>query len=319
MGERNTLSQNGFAFNLFNNPFVFLGIDPAASNNEILDAVEDAIADNSSHEAEINSAKQTLLNPRSRIEAELSALIDTPPGESRSIISRLRAGQNYNDLRQSISRLAPLSRSNILTHLSSQSGPNPDMLVSFVDARAEVDVAEIVATLDRVRKSAGIVKPDPDLVRNNLYQLSEKQVQSIFGGYPDTTSAAIDAKECITRILFQPDTKQIDALEALLRGYRHRADPDLFHHRQEIETTFDALKNDPDNPRSLHKLIAELKEWEKFGRPLQLLEAHKGRDEPEARSLYQSIRSLSIDLANNHGKFDVSLNGLPPEKWSSLS
>jgi hypothetical protein len=114
-------------FNILDNPFVLLGVEPSASFKEISDAFDDAIADNPALESDLTNAKQTLLNPRFRTEAELSTLIDTPVGERRSIISRLRSDLDKNDLREVASRLAPLSSCNLLAHLSTQLAPDADM------------------------------------------------------------------------------------------------------------------------------------------------------------------------------------------------
>ena len=295
------------SFNILDNPFVLLGVEPSASNREVLDALDDAVVDDPSLEAELTNAKQTLLNPKLRTEAELSTLIDTPVGESRSIIARLRSDLGKSDLRQVASRLAPVSCCNLLAHLSAQLAPDADTLVAFVDAKAKVVTEDVISTLDRVRKLAGIIKPDPVIVRDGLYRLSERQAHAIFDGYRETTAAASDATACAARVLLQPDVARTDALEALLRSYRRRVEADLSRRRREIETASEILRHDSLNTDALNRLAQALREWVSFGQPLQLLEAHKGRDEPEARSIYDAVRSLSIDLANHHDRFDVAL------------
>jgi hypothetical protein len=35
---------------------------------------------------------------------------------------------------------------------------------------------------------------------------------------------------------------------------------------------------------------------------------HKGRDEERARALFNEVRGLAVDLANEHDSFDISLS-----------
>jgi peptidoglycan hydrolase-like protein with peptidoglycan-binding domain len=295
------------SFNILDNPFVLLGVEPSASNREVLDAVDDRMADDPSLEEKLTNAKQIILNPRLRVDAELATLIDTPTGESRTIIAHLRSNSSNSYLRHEVSRLAPLSCCNLVAHLSAQAGPDADLLLAFVDAKSKVVPENVISTLDRIRKLAGIIKPDPDIVRDGLYRLGEMQAHAIFDGYRLPLDAATDAAACAARALLQPDVARTDALEGLLRGYRRRVDPDLSRKRQEIETASETLRHDSVNANALNGLVQAIREWDSFGKPLQLLEAYKGRDEPEARSVYESVRALSIDIANQYSRFDVAL------------
>jgi hypothetical protein len=262
-------AQSRSSFNILDNPFVLLGVEPSASFKEISDAFDDAIADNPALESDLTNAKQTLLNPRFRTEAELSTLIDTPVGESRSIIARLRSELNKDDLRQVAYRLAPLSCCNLVAHLSTQVVPDADMLVGFVDARAKINIEVVLSVLEKVRKLAGAVKPDPEIVRESLYRLGERQAYIIFDGYRAASAAAIDATACAARVLLQPDTERTDALGVLLRGYRQRVEPDLSAWRSRIKAASETLRGKPADTPALNDLVHALRKWDSFGQPLQ--------------------------------------------------
>ena len=102
------------SFNLLENPFVLLNISPTASNAAIVEAFEDAIADESSPEPVLNTAKQSLLDPKFRIHAELSFLLDTPFEKASAAIAMLRRRDQAADKSRVMPNLGPLSRLNLL-------------------------------------------------------------------------------------------------------------------------------------------------------------------------------------------------------------
>ena len=83
-------NQRWKSFELLRNPFLLLRISPTTPLEEISDAVEDAISDAVNPEAIIYAARDTLLNPRLRLAAELSFILDTPPGHVDHLVAVLR-------------------------------------------------------------------------------------------------------------------------------------------------------------------------------------------------------------------------------------
>ena len=292
---------------ILRNPFVLLGVEPTASNQDILDAAEERIDDDPSLEAELTSAKQLLLNPRIRIKSEISSFIDIPIEQGRYFIVKLRLAYDHNSIRAELGNLPPLSRCNLLTHLAIHSGADADLLTQFVNSRSSISLNTTIASLEAIRKLAGIIRPDPALVRDGLYHLGERQTRAIFGSYRQSQDAIDDTGACAARILLEPDDARTEALDNLLRGYRQRVNSDLARKRQDIDTASEKLRRDPQDARALDQLTQALRDWNRFGEPLQLLESYKGRDEPEARAIYESVRSLSVEIANQHSLREVSL------------
>jgi len=53
--------------------------------------------------------------------------------------------------------------------------------------------------------------------------------------------------------------------------------------------------------QEFNDLSNNLLSWNTIDEPLQILAHFKGRDEPNARALFDNIRSLAIRLANERG------------------
>ena len=73
------------AFDLTQNAFHLLGLSIRASRHEVVEAHEDALADGRADEDVLVRAQQTVLTPRTRIEAELTWFPGVPPSQVREI------------------------------------------------------------------------------------------------------------------------------------------------------------------------------------------------------------------------------------------
>ena len=229
-------------FDLRQNPFALLAIQPTASNQGIVDAFEDALAERRASESDLNSAGQTLLKPKTRLEAELTSLLDTPSGEAHAIFDRLRAGSDDLALRQLLPRLAPLSQLNLVTHLATNEAVTAELLISFVESLSEIEISAVLATLERTRKSAGFISPDPASTREALHSMYAQHASSVLDAYQRREIAARDVTQCVKATLIQSDAGRIDALEILLRADCLVVQVDLSRIRDDIEKAAADLK-----------------------------------------------------------------------------
>jgi hypothetical protein len=309
------------SFDLLHNPFILLNIQPSVSNSDLLEKIDDSISDYPDLEEEFTSSKQILLNPRLRIDAELSALIDTPPGERNSIIAKLRGGLSETDWLPIIANLAPLSACSLASHVSAKVRPSPDILYRFVEAYSQLNFDDVLSTLRRMRNSSGVISPDPESVRMSLNRLSEIQIASIFESYQDPMVAAGDTMACLNRILHQPNAERVSGIEALIRGYRHSIEREYSLLNSELDIQSSSIQTDFQNEPLVTGLLESLRRWGILSEPLQILEAYKGRDDAESRSIYNKMHSVAVALANDHKQYDLAyrittasitaLSGLP--------
>src|SRR5262249_55224581 len=95
--------------------------------------------------------------------------------------------------------------------------------------------------------------------------------------------------------------------EIPLRAYRQVVQVDLARIRQDIEKAAADLRETPSSNPAKQLISDGLSNWSAYSKPLELLDAHKGRDVQEARGVFELVRSLCIDLANNLKRFDLAL------------
>lgn len=296
------------SFDLFRNPFVLLRLDLSASSKQVSEAFEDAVADGVAPEPELVVARQAMLAPMLRLEAEVGALPDTPSPEWRSILVALKSSQALPSLRQAFEKVASLSRSNLLTHAASRAQPDAPTFAAWIRAQSEVDLDKIYSEIEQFREIAGVVRPDRTALASSLSSLREKQARALFEGFKSPPDAIHAITICTKEEISNAVTTQIDVLSTLLSAYGRYIEQELSFRRERVTNAARGLQSDPDAPGNLEILIDALKFWNQADQPLQLLESHKGRDEPTAQELFQEIRTLAISLANDQSRFDVALS-----------
>jgi hypothetical protein len=296
------------SFELFRNPFVLLGVDPSASPNEIAEAFEEAVTQRRYPEADLTAARQALLRPVLRLQAEISSLLDTPHGEWRAILTALRRSQSAPALREALPKVAALSRSNILAELCSRVPSDASILIAWVNAQGEIRPNFVHSDLQRFREIAGIAPPDRTAVATTLNELREQQAQALLDGFASPSDAIEGVTTCTKNVISDCNDDNITALSSLLNSYHRYIDQELSVRHDRIKITTVELQADPDGPGNLALVIDALKFWNAAAKPLQLLEVHKSRSELRSQAVFQEIRSVAIDLANNSSRFDVALS-----------
>lgn len=308
MDERPKNRRSLKSFDLLENPFSVLGIEPSASLEKIADAFDDALADGTAPESDLAAAREALVSPRRRTAAELSFLLDTNPREVVAICAALKQRSSPADLVRVADRLAPLSKANLLAHISSQQPANANLLFALVDAHARIDPTAVHAKLESTRKAAGIVIPSIDNVRDELHELFSSHAKAALAGYPSSKASASPVEECTKRILVSADTDRIDALQGLVRAFGQTIASELHQMEEQIRSAVELLRSRPSDISLIDPIARSLRDWIKLARPMVELDAHKGRDEERARQLFNEVRGLSIDLANQHNSFHVALS-----------
>jgi hypothetical protein len=270
------------SFDLFRNPFVLLRVDLSATSKEISEAFEDAVADAIASESELVVARQAILAPMLRLDAEIAALPDTPSPEWRSILVALKSAQRLPDLRQAFEKVASLSRSNLLAHAASRGQSDAPTLTAWVNAQSAVDPDRIHREIERFREIAGVVRPDRAVLASALGSLREKQARALFDGFKSPADAIQPITVCAEETISNAVNAQIDALSTLLSAYGRFVEQELSFRRERAINAAHDLSSNPDAPGNLEILVDALKFWQQANQPLQLLESYKGRDEPAA-------------------------------------
>ena len=307
-------------FDLLGNPFCILRIDPTTSPSIAAEAFDDAVADEIASELDLVAMREVINNPRLRTAAEVAFLVDTPAREVDAVISALRSNTSYIELLRIAERLAPLSKANLLAHAAAHHPATADLLFALVDAHAQVKTEIVHRKLESVRRAAGMVAPSLDTVRDELQALFSLHAKATFAGYPAPKVSVDPVEECTRRILTAADPERVDALEGLMREFRQVIAPELTKIEEQFRSTAKTFLGQPNDASVVSVVSNQLRLWSQLARPMLQLDAHKGRDEARARQLFYEVRSLAIDLANDHQQFDSALllSKLSAEHFSLL-
>ena len=294
-------------FDIQLNPFYLLGVEPSASSEKIHEAYQQAAIEEIIPEEDLRNVKETLRKPNTRLQAELSSLLDTPEGEADSVISRLRSQGIDKETRRTALGLPPLSRVNLLTHIASKSCPDSELLIEFVRVLSEVDGEAIVSKIGSTRQAARFVAANEQAAKAALHSHLQSQARSIFSCCSDLGATADSVLSCTQKLLPEADHRQIEALTTLLNGYRRFVEPELSRLQGIAESSAHALSESPSDVRNLELLLNTTREWQVLAEPCLMFEAHKGRDDAGAREFFASLRSSSITIANKRDRHDVAL------------
>lgn len=301
------------------NPFLLLGVPLNASREDIAFAFDDVLAEGTVSAEQLRDARQKLLSPNSRLVAELSYLPDAPKDQAEEVVKLLKGGAPLSDLLSVTGELPPLSRSNVLAHIASWR-PSSGVVRSFSSSQSEVDPEKVFEAITSIHRDAGMPNPTIDAVREALSNVQARASERLFVAYDEPPAAARDIVQCLENELEDSDPDLIRAYTNVVQGYQKFASG-LMHARQrEVEDALEKVRSDTVDESAVEHLGNALREWDELAQPQQLLALHKGRDDPQSRQLFESLRALVIDLANDFGATQTALkvSNLAKETFAEL-
>jgi hypothetical protein len=296
------------SFDLFRNPFYILGVEPSTSFQQVIEACDDAISRRPSARPDLMEARQILLNARDRVAAELSCLLDTRDGEAAIILDGMKNAASFQDITIVADDLAPLSRANLLAHAASQEPAKVGVLFGLVDAHARIDHDSVYAMVHAVRSRSGVALPDRLIVDEELQSLLARHCKAALAAYETPAVCAEAIMECAKRIFNSPNPHRIDALGRMIRTFEPMIAPNLLQFEQEIELGTQSIRARPKEVDLLEPISTSLRNWIILARPLVELDAYLGRDEERAWRLFNELRALSLELANDHDSSELALS-----------
>lgn len=314
---------------LHQSPFAILGVTTRDDRRRIVDLAEEKSLE-LDHEV-CQKARSDLTNPRSRLSLEMAWLPGVSPRKASQLIESLL--QDPMDIREEFG-LPTLAHLNLLAaafesvdgehdaddlaefimgtaYLAEELSPedilrdiNEDRAVSgFPEVRA-VDLVETELT-ERKRYYRGAIKDALDkLPPMTLIQVMTETVDGVTSGGEDHAPGLIDdlvdSYEVETQGILQKEAENVHKLIKLAREHASSGEA--------------AVKPYVD------KLDAVARNWDKIAQPIQLSSKSRGINHEASHDLAYEIRSLAIDLFNEHDMLAQSqrLTGLIQELFSEL-
>ena len=288
-------------FDLTSSAFHILKAGYDANRSDIAELVEDAEFDEVFEAQQIQRAKQSLLAPNARLEQEISWLPELSQAQTSSFLKLIASG----DLEALIdtSKHAPeLARANILAHFAGSGNVNDSLLHALVASWDEIDEARILNFINENRLSAGFPSVESRQIHDRLKELEKLHARSAALGIwtLDRPGEAMD-RIVEAELNRHPSSSFV---EQFVRNYDTLSEPDLARISDEIDNLIDLANEGKANLGPIVTAFSDqLTKWDDVNQPVQVYEQHQGHEEGRSKRIYEKLRSLCLDLANNRNEF----------------
>ncbi|MBB4426588.1 tetratricopeptide (TPR) repeat protein [Bradyrhizobium sp. CIR48] len=294
----------GGDFNLLKNPFVLLGLPPDAKPAAVKEAYEDAVEDEADEPDVLMRAQQTLLTPRLRIEAEVGGFLDVDPSLATQIVSDIRTGRPIGEIKERLTRLHSLPRSNVIAHYGSAGPLGLDHLRDLIEAQAAVAPGAVCDAINDVRQEIALGRVDRDAVSDALSKLFDQQTKAVIEalGFGDQAVALFDL--FVSRIVAGGDSAAVFRLDVYVSMFRQAVAAELSKRSEAVVAACDEIRKNQKPDAAYRKLDKALRFWMALVRPVQTYETHRQREDTATREMYGTVRQLALDLSNDQREFE---------------
>ncbi len=288
-------------FDLTTRAFNVLKADYVSNRSDIAELVEDAEFDEVFDPQEIQRAQQSLLAPNTRLEQEISWLPELSQAQTSNVLNLIASG-DLEALIESSKHAPELAKANILAHFAGTGNVNDSLFHALVAAWDEIDQATLLSFINENRLSAGFPRVENRQMYNALKELEKLHARSAAEGIwtLDRPGEAMD-RIVEAELRRQPSSS---FLEQFVRNYDTLSEPDLARISDEIDKVIsDAENTDADLEALVTQASDLLVRWDDVNQPVQVYEQHQGHEEGRSKRIYEKLRSLCLDLANNRNEF----------------
>lgn len=295
----NTLESANFS--IFLNAFSILKAGYASNHAEISDLVEDAEFDEQHSHEIIQRSQQALLSPIARLDQELSWLPELSTTQINEIGSLLEAGK-ITDLREAIAFLPDLPKANVLAHLCGTESADETLLQDLLRAWDDVDQLALLEFLNSQRQAADFPK-----IESSQLAASIRVLESTHARSAALSVWRLDEPGKVMERLVEAELKRDRAsriLAEFVREYDILSEPRLARISEAIDQQIELARQPRQQLEVVTSEIAELlRQWDDVNQPVQVFEQHQGHEEGRSKQIYERLRSLCLELANERGEF----------------
>ncbi|MFC0279412.1 hypothetical protein ACFOHK_15650 [Falsigemmobacter intermedius] len=288
-------------FSIFLNAFSILKAGYASNHAEISDLVEDAEFDEQHSQEFIQRSQQALLSPIARLDQELSWLPELSTTQINEIGSLLEAGK-ITDLREAIAFLPDLPKANVLAHLCGTESADETLLQDLLRAWDDVDQLALLEFLNSQRQAADFPK-----IESSQLAASIRVLESTHARSAALSVWRLDEPGKVMERLVEAELKRDRAsriLAEFVREYDILSEPRLARISEAIDQQIELARQPTQQLEAVTSEIAELlRQWDDVNQPVQVFEQHQGHEEGRSKQIYERLRSLCLELANERGEF----------------
>lgn len=293
------------ASKLTDNPFYILGADYNASASELSALVEDVEIDGTFSSDVLHRVQQALVTPRTRLLAELSWLPELSGAQVRKVFALLENG-DQSELLGAIDHFPELARANVAAHVCLSQAAERETLHFLVAAWDDLNAQHLLSFINEMRTASGFPKVDEKQVKDALEDLQSWHAAAAAEGVWRSSAPGHLMNDVVEAELDRDPSTAF--LRLFVQEYDSRSEPDLARIEADINHHLEEARKVDHTLTSHVDAICELLDaWDDVNQPVQLYEQHRGHEEGRSKRIYKSIRTVCIDLANDHEKFEDAL------------
>lgn len=292
-------------FSLDDNPFRLLKAAYRSSSVEISDLVEDAELDGIAEEDTLQSARQALVTPRSRLMLELTWLPELSHLQTSKVYDLL-GNADANAILPQIDHFPELAKANITAHLCAHKRASIQAIHSLARSWDEIDEGRILIFLNAERRSAGFPRVETPQLREALSEIRLLHATVAANWIWSLPSPGISMNAVVEHELFLNSEGVF--LRQFVNMYDKESEPELAIISEHIKSATDFSKSVPTGLLSIIDSISKLLEsWDEINQPVQIYFQSRGQEEGRSKKIYESVRGLCLELANEHGRYEEAL------------
>jgi hypothetical protein len=316
---------------LLDNPFLKLGATMRDDRRRIMDLAEEKSL--VSDEAAVRDATAVLTNPRRRLAAEIGWLPGLGPKRISEAITTL---EREPAKVRALGNLPNLARANLLADglvrvvEQLQQRAVALWVVELADAHEEIDAEQTITAINEERSVAGFPAiSDPQSVETELQGRRQYYRQAIKRALDKLPAPSL--VEVVTIAVDEAtangDREAPILIDDLVDSFEVEAQGFLEAETKNIAVLVQGVRNaverDEDHAR-IEGLVAQLekvvKNWDRVAQPIQVSARSRGISHNLSHEVAGEIRSLAVDLFNEHGLLDVSkrLTALQQEVFAEV-
>lgn len=298
---------------LHRNPFHVIGATTRDNRARVIELADDAALVGDPDESQ--KAQSALLNLRSRLAAEMSWLPGVAPRKAAQVVTGLAEFAG----REVAADLAPLARANVLSggvEMLTDAATAQEAVSVLYRLALAVEMVELDGVLRDINEDRSVASFPPvrdlDLVAEEFEARKahyKQVVTSLLDRFPSKTLVKI------INAVVQKSTKDGSEhapvlIQDVVAAYEFGLMGFMETEMKNVETlNARALALAPKGEELVTPVIEEIKKvavnFNEVVGPIQIVSKTNGIDHAPTRNLAIEIRSLSIDLHNNHGFIDT--------------
>jgi len=310
-------------------PFMVLDVTSRDDRRKISDQAEQKSLEISPDECQ--KARSDLTNPRNRLSVEMAWLPGVSPRRAKQLLDSLQldpmAVRNETGL-------PTLAHCNLLASaFEAVDGAHaPEDLSEFIQELArlveEVDVDEVIRDINEDRSISGF--PEVKSVEQIETELAERKryfrsaIKDALNRLPPE-ALLIAITDCVDGATNSGEDHAPELIDELVDGYAVEVQGVLEKEADNVSKLIEAVRKAVPNGESatalaIDRLERVAKNWDRFAQPIQLSTKARGIEHEASRKMAYAIRSLAIELFNEHDQINLStrLTHLLGEIFSEL-